>query len=637
MTVERTHCRRAFDLDLVAFVHDARGARWADFREHYPLCVDCRVEVRTWTELEIVLQGGAPLATAHPTPDDLLQLESGGSALEPEYRRVVEFHVASCRPCADEIATLRAFDFTQLDQARTNRVAMAEPSGSPELPAAARGLVPAEALHASVTAVEPDADPTVVPSATAEGAPASVPSEGQAHDTLQADAHGGVPLDAGDADAPIAGDQAALAVVGEDGVGAEADDAMGAGDEAALGVAGDEGAGVEGAGVEAALGAAGDAGAGDEAALGVAGEAALGAPGHDGRGIDDEAVVGLEGRDEAGAEGVCGETESAVEALAPIDEESAHAAVASAVEAGAATGAEREVAGDAVVATDALPAEAATEVGAVVPDAGFLPPEALVEGFSGAGEPVTSDPATRGFGRRMGQAMRHPATGVSLVVALLLPVLWVGKLPNFPFGAPAGRVLHELPDVRVAVATVDDPIAAPEPPALEIDAASGAEEDLALEFPSALTGIEAEALPPPQAEPGVQIALAKTDLNEPTRAPGLLVPDETAEPSQAIDPWALTRLDDEGPVEIVATHLAAGLELEVPVPLTVPAGAVLQVQIRGEGSREIVERLSFPGAQQIAMRVPAAWLVPGTYQVDVGVIRRGPAPVQVASYTLVVH
>lgn len=472
MTVGRTRCRRAFDIDLVAFVHDARGSRWADFREHYPLCTDCSVEVRTWTELKAVLQGGAPPATAHPSPDDLLRLEGGGSALEPDYRRVVEYHVASCRPCADEIATLRAFDFTSLDAVA---------------PTCADALGAEEARDSEV-----EADPRVA-------------------DTTE---HGP------DVEAVDVGTLEHTA----------ADGAVAAEPES---------------GVQVLLEA----------------------------GLEAEAEVGSE-------------------AGVPAVEEG----------------------------SDALAA-------AAVPGGGFLPPEALVEGYDDAeGEPTVARGAAPGLARSVAQTMRHPAAGVFLVAALLLPVLWVGELPRFPFGAPARRVGYELPDARVAVATVDDVLEG-EPPS----------DNLAIEFPSSLSGIEEEPLPPPEGGAEVQVALARDDGDVLTDAPGLVVPDEVEDAADATDPWALTRLDDAGPVEIVATSLAAGLELEVPVPLTVPAGAVLQVQIRGEGAREIVERLSFPGARQVALRVPAAWLVPGTYQVDVGVVRRGPAPVKVASYELVVH
>ncbi len=658
MTVGRTQCRRAFDLDLVAFVHDARGAHWADFREHYPVCIDCSVEVRTWTELEIVLQGGAPPATAHPTPDDLLHLESGGSALDPDYRRVVEFHVASCRPCADEIATLRAFDFASLNDAATGPAVIAEAQGSPESPVVPRGLVAAESLFTDTATVEPRAD-----SALPDPADSSPVGDPEAEITPEVTSAAGAPELRGPDEQQVGGaDEEKLGGADEEKLGGYGERELGGagggdlldasgevanGDEARVlaGVGDDEPhhVGEESPAVteeeSPSLGYEERRDLGDEAPCDARGaEAPCDARGEAAPHAGDEAAVtgGTADRDD--------EEESAVEVSTGIDAEpealgapAGHGGVELAF--GAEAASEDEPQAD---SADDLPSSAREAEGSAtrpgsVSDGGFLPPEALVEGFGGAEAADVPEIATRGFGRRLAQGMRHPATGVSLVVALLVPVLWVGKVPNFPFGAPAVRVPSTLPEVRVAVATVDDPITEAEFPVPGVHPSPLAEDDLAIEFPSALSGVEAEALPPPEAEPDVRVALARTDLDGPAPAPGLLIPDETAEPSDAVDPWALTRLDREGPVEIVATDLVAGLELEVPVPLTVPAGAVLQVQIRGQGAREIVERLSFPGAQQIALRVPAAWLVPGTYQVDVGVIRRGPAPIQVASYTLVVH
>jgi hypothetical protein len=97
-------CRKAFDLDLVACLLDAGRPEWMEFREHYPRCPDCAAEVRTWSEL----QGG--LGTPHPSANDLVRYESRANDMEPEARKAVAAHIATCRACRDELRALRAFD-----------------------------------------------------------------------------------------------------------------------------------------------------------------------------------------------------------------------------------------------------------------------------------------------------------------------------------------------------------------------------------------------------------------------------------------------------------------------------------------------------------------------------------------------
>lgn len=97
-------CRKAFDLDLVACLLDAGRPEWVEFREHYPRCPDCTAEVRTWSEL----QGG--LGAPHPSANDLVRYESRANDMEPEARKAVAAHIATCRACRDELRALRAFD-----------------------------------------------------------------------------------------------------------------------------------------------------------------------------------------------------------------------------------------------------------------------------------------------------------------------------------------------------------------------------------------------------------------------------------------------------------------------------------------------------------------------------------------------
>src|SRR5262245_50395732 len=97
-------CRKAFDVDLVACLLDAARPEWSDFREHYPRCPECAAEVRTWTELQ------ASLAPSHPGPEELSRFERRANDLPPEARKAIAAHIATCRPCRDELRALRSFD-----------------------------------------------------------------------------------------------------------------------------------------------------------------------------------------------------------------------------------------------------------------------------------------------------------------------------------------------------------------------------------------------------------------------------------------------------------------------------------------------------------------------------------------------
>jgi hypothetical protein len=445
-------CRRAFDVDLAAFVHDARGPVWADFREHYLLCRDCSLEVRTWTELEIILQGGAPPATAHPAPEDLLAWAGEAAPLDPDYGRIVDYHVASCLPCADEIATLRAFDFAGLEADGATAAIVAEAVGA----ANGRSVV-ADATRAAAEPAFADAVVVAVD-----------------------------PLMCGPGDAPAAPDREH----------------------------GGAGGGPPVSEVAVATPAAGFAGPGA--------------------------------------------------AVFPED------------------------------ASEPVAAPAAAAVAAV-------------------------DPLVRP--RRGVRVLLHPVLGAALVLVLALGALWLGPLQRLPLGRLAGAAVQQ---VRVAVATVGEPTSAFDPEAEVVRV-------LRVEAPRTDPGSSAPALA------GEDRTRASTEVGP---AVATSVPD-TGEPATGTntseDLWALARLDEARPLEIVAAQLDAGLELEVPVPLTVRAGAVLQVDVRGTATREIVERLPFPGAREVAVRVPSAWLVPGSYEITLGVVRAGPAPVRVAAYTLVVY
>jgi hypothetical protein len=483
-------CRRSFEIDLAAFVHDARGPEWAAFRDHYPLCADCNVEVRTWTELEVALQGGTPPASAHPTPEDLLYLWDDAPQIDAAYRRIVENHLTSCRPCADEIAALNAFDFEALG---------CRPGAAAAMPAPALPVddVPTEPLANGATPVFED--PLIVEKVDLEPEPA--------------------PPDTIEAVAPAT---------------AEAE-------------------------------------------------------------VEPEAPE------------------------PPVDEP-------------------RDVEPFVPVCAAAEAAEERSEPETIV----FLAPS----------------PRSPGIGARIGRLLLNPAFGAFTIAALVAPIVWQGRLPDFPFGRatpveiyrevrvssgvrhePAVAVASqdtaavetkpaEEPIGRVAVATVGDPLAPAEPatehaaaPEAESEAAPGTASEPAPE-------IEPEAVPGSETD-GVEFAAVQPPIDDEvvSDAAAVAVPGE----------GPATRLDAAQPVVVSAEALDDDLLLEIPVPSEVPDRAVLQVTIHGADEREIVERLPLTDSRAVTVRVAAPWLVPGDYRVELGIVKRGPAPVRVADYALSVR
>src|SRR5689334_22157419 len=96
-------CRRAYELDLPAFVIDPRDPAWDDFRAHYPRCAECSAEVATWSALQ------AALAERHPAPEDLLRWNDAPAELAPDARAALERHVERCASCRDELRALARF------------------------------------------------------------------------------------------------------------------------------------------------------------------------------------------------------------------------------------------------------------------------------------------------------------------------------------------------------------------------------------------------------------------------------------------------------------------------------------------------------------------------------------------------
>jgi hypothetical protein len=98
-------CRRAYEIDIAAYLADPRAAEHAGFRAHYPSCAACAAEVRAWTELAERLGGGA----THPEPALLLRYEEAPDRLDAVARDAVRAHLARCASCRDELVGLRTF------------------------------------------------------------------------------------------------------------------------------------------------------------------------------------------------------------------------------------------------------------------------------------------------------------------------------------------------------------------------------------------------------------------------------------------------------------------------------------------------------------------------------------------------
>jgi hypothetical protein len=107
-------CHRAETIDLAAFTVDSRAPEWAEFRDHYPRCTDCSREVVRWSHLKSGLAEISMAASAHPSEERLLELETFPERFGVEERRVLETHLESCRTCRTELAVLRRFESAPL-------------------------------------------------------------------------------------------------------------------------------------------------------------------------------------------------------------------------------------------------------------------------------------------------------------------------------------------------------------------------------------------------------------------------------------------------------------------------------------------------------------------------------------------
>jgi hypothetical protein len=80
------------------------------------------------------------------------------------------------------------------------------------------------------------------------------------------------------------------------------------------------------------------------------------------------------------------------------------------------------------------------------------------------------------------------------------------------------------------------------------------------------------------------------------------------------------RLQADRPVELAAGAIRGGLRLQIPLPaeLAEAGGGELRLRVSdASGRRELRERLVVdPGATEVETRIPAGWLTPGLYRVE---------------------
>ena len=237
------------------------------------------------------------------------------------------------------------------------------------------------------------------------------------------------------------------------------------------------------------------------------------------------------------------------------------------------------------------------------------------------------------FGERLRRLVLHPAFAYAIVLLLLYPAL-EGRLPSR--GQQAAREDRQ---------TVADGPAGESAPAARGKAAPAAPANLARsendvlmrarrETPApalggrlqagAETAPKQERLADEKARVESEAAAEKAERYSETRA-------ATPEPAA----WKPLALSAPGaPADVAARELSAGLVVTLPVPDAARSGDVEVRVLDAAGGREVRERFARAG-ERVAMRLPAAWLTPGTYTAEVRRLDAEPSPTEVLSFRVV--
>jgi hypothetical protein len=94
-------CFKTMELDLSAFLVEARDDSWREFRTHYPTCVDCSNGVAKWARLEVLVREACEGSQRHPSAEDLISLQHEGDGLGYSDYVAVMRHLDSCPSCGE--------------------------------------------------------------------------------------------------------------------------------------------------------------------------------------------------------------------------------------------------------------------------------------------------------------------------------------------------------------------------------------------------------------------------------------------------------------------------------------------------------------------------------------------------------
>src|SRR5215510_15278161 len=110
-------CLKVTEIDLAAFLTEPQDPTWEEFRQHYPQCEVCSLEVSRWTKLErlLTIEGKKTEAT-HPAEAQLMQFQQSPESLSTNERHSIQRHLQSCPSCREELSLLASFDFSLIQK-----------------------------------------------------------------------------------------------------------------------------------------------------------------------------------------------------------------------------------------------------------------------------------------------------------------------------------------------------------------------------------------------------------------------------------------------------------------------------------------------------------------------------------------
>jgi hypothetical protein len=238
-------------------------------------------------------------------------------------------------------------------------------------------------------------------------------------------------------------------------------------------------------------------------------------------------------------------------------------------------------------------------------------------------------PAPRpSFAERLRHLVLHPAFAYAIVLLLLYPAL-EGRLPS--------RGQHAAREDRQVVA--DRPAGKSEPAARQKAQEPAAPANLARSENDVLMRARKETPAPAlggRLQAGAQTAPRLADEKARVESEAAMEKAERRSETRAAMPeptgWKALALSAPGAsAEVAARDLGTGLVLTLSVPDAARSGAVEVRVLDAPGGREMRERFARAG-ERVAMRLPAAWLTPGTYTAELRRLDAGPSPAVAFSF-----